>query len=105
VLLPPAEFFWCTAGAVAGFIFNAKAKEYIGVSDVFSRYKVKIGPVTLLFVDVVFFCILGPIIVMGMYQPAAVYQAVSLGLGWPFVVRGALRGETSERSIEGPPHG
>jgi hypothetical protein len=75
------EFLWCICGALAGFIFNSRAQEYVGASDLFIRYNIRLNAFLLLFVDFLFFCGLGPTIVMGMYQPTEIYQAISLGLG------------------------
>jgi hypothetical protein len=83
-------FLWCATGAVAGFILNANAKEYVGVSDILKKYNIAMSYGKLMVCDTLFFCVLGPLLMTGLYDPQAVAQAITLGLGWPFVIRGII---------------
>jgi hypothetical protein len=69
---------------------NANAKEYIGVSDILRKYQITLNLTSLMVCDTLFFCVLGPILMTGLFEPKAIAQAITLGLGWPFVIRGII---------------
>ena len=84
-------FVWVFLGAVLGFVLNATHPEYEGIRAVFKRYgKVNVPLYITVPLDLLFFLLLGPIIVTAAYVPAAVFQGMTLGLGWPLVIRGAV---------------
>jgi hypothetical protein len=95
-------YLWCVSGAVAGFILNARAPEYVGVSDILEKYDLSLSLTNLMVCDVIFFCVLGPVLMTGLYDPKAIPQAITLGLSWSFVIRGILNtAQTSNGAPDG----
>jgi hypothetical protein len=94
--------------AVAGFILNANSREYVGVSDILKRYQINLTLAKLMACDTLFFCLLGPVLMVGIYEPKAVAQAITLGLGWPFVIRGIInraQGGQAQPDVDDPTGG
>jgi hypothetical protein len=83
-------FPWVVIGAGVGFVLNARDQGYVGISAVFERYGVTRVPFLVwLLLDIAFFIGVGPLVVTAAYAPAGLFQAITLGLGWPLVIRGA----------------
>jgi hypothetical protein len=84
-------FGWVVLGAIMGFIINATHPDYQGIRAVFARYtNTAVSLWITIPLDLLFFLVLGPLIVTAAYAPAGVFQGVTLGLGWPLVIRGAV---------------
>lgn len=84
-------FGWVVLGAIMGFIINASHPDYQGIRAVFARYtNTAVSLWITIPLDLLFFLGLGPLIVTAAYAPAGVFQGVTLGLGWPLVIRGAV---------------
>jgi hypothetical protein len=97
-------FVWVVLGALLGFVINATHPDYEGIRAVFSRYGRKTVTLWITMpLDLVFFALLGPLIVTAAYAPAGVFQGVTLGLGWPLVIRGAV--SNLNRNPPNPPPG
>ena len=86
--MPSIEFYWCMIGALTGIILNVRSPMYIGVREVLDKYSIDANNWIVFGLDLIFFCFLGPIIMIAMYHPGEIYQAISLGIGWPFVIQG-----------------
>ena len=83
-------FGWVVLGAIMGFIINATHPDYQGIRAVFARYTNTVVSLWITIpLDLLFFLGLGPLIVTAAYAPTGVFQGVTLGLGWPLVIRGA----------------
>ncbi|TBF43453.1 hypothetical protein ELG72_33330 (plasmid) [Rhizobium leguminosarum] len=92
-----ALYWWCVAGAAGGFVLNINAADYAGIGSVLEKYGIVLRPGWLLLGDVAFYALFGPLLVIGMYEPRVTLQAITLGLGWPFVVRGVITTVTSKQ--------
>lgn len=77
------------AGAALGFLYGGP--EQTSVGDLLKRYNLRLSDVYIFIIDIIIYCLLGPIIVFSMYNPVVVIQAVTLGIGWPLVVRGLTK--------------
>ena len=75
-LLP--MFLWSVVGAVAGFILNANAKEYVGVSDILKRYDMALTYGKLMVCDALFFCLLGPLLNPNGSSPGSAGEAAKV---------------------------
>jgi hypothetical protein len=84
-------FVWVMLGGFLGYVFNARSADYEGIKSVLERHGFSSVPgwVTMP-LDLAFFAVLGPIIVTGVYGPQELFQGVTLGAGWPLVIRGAI---------------
>jgi len=70
---------------------NARSGNYEGIKAVLEKHGFTSVPgwITIPF-DVVFFAFIGPIIVTAAYLPQELFQGITLGLGWPLVIRGVV---------------
>ena len=90
-------FLWVVLGAVLGFVLNATHPDYEGIRGVFRKYgREGVSLWLTVPLDLLLFVVLGPLIVTAAYDPIAVFQGITLGIGWPLVIRGAVSNITRQ---------
>lgn len=84
-------FPWVALGAAGGYVLNVKSPNYEGTKPLLERHGfTRVSGWVTISLDLLFFVGLGPVLVTAMYAPEAVVQGATLGLGWPFMIRGAI---------------